>query len=128
MAWKKFYKQCKQMGWNSLKVGGFLLLLSCWWLPQIALAAPLTDAPELFAVNCAGCHLQGGNIVRRGKTLKLNALERNGYNTPAAITEIIAQGKGNMSAYQERLSGDEINILATYVWEQAQQGWPKNES
>jgi cytochrome c6 len=92
------------------------------------LAAPLSDAPELFATHCAGCHLRGGNIIRRGKNLKLNALERNGYTTPAAITEIIAQGKGNMSAYQERLSAEEIDSLATYVWEQAQQGWPKNES
>lgn len=113
------------MGWDSLKVGVFLLLISCWWLPQMALAVSVTDAPELFAVNCAGCHLQGGNIVRRGKNLKLKALERNGYTTPAAITEIITQGKGNMSAYRERLSADEISTLATYVWEQAQHGWPK---
>jgi cytochrome c6 len=128
MDWKKFYKRCKQMGWNSLKMGVFLLLVGGWWLPKLALAAPLSDAPELFATHCAGCHLRGGNIIRRGKNLKLNALERNGYTTPAAITEIIAQGKGNMSAYQERLSAEEIDSLATYVWEQAQQGWPKNES
>jgi cytochrome c6 len=127
MGWKKFCKRCWQIGWDSLKVGIFLILLSCWWLPRMALAqvqAPALEAPALFEANCAGCHLHGGNIVRRGKNLKLNALERNGYTAPAAIAEIIAHGKGNMSAYQERLSADEINTLATYVWEQAQLNWP----
>lgn len=80
-------------------------------------------AAKLFELQCAGCHVNGGNIVRRGKTLKLKALEKNGYSTVDAIAQIIANGKGNMSAYQDRLSTAEIQTLAQYVLERAQQNW-----
>jgi cytochrome c6 len=85
---------------------------------------PVVPPPAaLFETNCAGCHLHGGNIIRRGKTLKLNALVKNGYDTTETIAELITHGKGNMSAYQERLSATEIQSLAAYVLEQAQQNW-----
>lgn len=80
-------------------------------------------AAKLFELHCAGCHVKGGNIVRRGKTLKLKALEKNGYSSIDAIAQIIMTGKGNMSAYKERLSAAEIQMLAEYVLEQAQQNW-----
>jgi cytochrome c6 len=88
-----------------------------------AATAVETAPAALFETNCAGCHLHGGNIIRRGKTLKLNALVKNGYDTTETITELITHGKGNMSAYQERLSAAEIQRLAAYVLEQAQQNW-----
>jgi len=81
------------------------------------------DATYLFEIHCAGCHAQGGNIVRRGKTLKLKALQQNGMNSAEAITQIVVQGKGNMSAYRDRLTPDEIQAVTTYVLERANQGW-----
>jgi len=81
------------------------------------------NSAKLFELHCAGCHINGGNIVRRGKTLKLKALEKNGYTTVAAIANIIANGKGNMSAYKERLSETEIQDLAQYVLDRANQNW-----
>jgi cytochrome c6 len=87
------------------------------------LAANLTSGTEIFQVHCAGCHLKGGNIVRRNKTLKLKALERNRVNTLEAIASLVAQGKNNMPAYGDRLSPDQIQIVSKYVLEQAEQKW-----
>lgn len=82
-----------------------------------------SNAAKLFELHCAGCHINGGNIVRRGKTLKLKALEKNGYTSVDAIANITANGKGNMSAYKERLSETEIQDLAQYVLDRANQDW-----
>ncbi len=92
-------------------------------LPYPAFATNLDSGAQLFEVHCVGCHINGGNIVRRGKTLKLAALKRNGYETVEAIATIVANGKANMSAYKDRLTSPEIEDVSAYVWEQAQKGW-----
>ena len=86
-------------------------------------ASPPGPPTTLFEVHCVGCHPNGGNIIRRGKTLKARALERYGYDDVDSIAEIITHGKGIMSAYQDRLTPDEIQRLATYVFDQAKAGW-----
>jgi cytochrome c6 len=101
---------------------GFCLVILVT-LTEPALAANIDNGAKLFEVHCAGCHINGGNIVRRNKTLKLKALERNGYNTVDSITTIVANGKANMSAYKNRLSETEMVDVSTYVLEQANQGW-----
>ena len=44
-----------------------------------------SNAQEVFTANCAGCHAKGGNILRRGKTLKTKALKRNHRDSAEAI-------------------------------------------
>ena len=88
-----------------------------------AFAADLTSGAKLFEVQCAGCHANGGNIVRRGKTLKLKALQKNGYATEAAIAEIVTNGKNNMSAYNDRLSQAQIQDVSAYILDRAKKGW-----
>ena len=108
-----------------------LLVMVCLWFSILSPAlaaeptpnAPLADAQELFTVQCAGCHPNGGNIIRRGKNLKLRALTRNGIDSVEAIASLITNGKGIMSAYGDRLSPEEIDVLATYVWGKAQDNW-----
>jgi cytochrome c6 len=102
-----------------------LSLLTVWCgSGQPAVADTLPDRPaQLFSVECAGCHPRGGNIIRRGKTLKLRVLQRQKVDSVAAIAALITAGKGVMSAYSDRLSPDDIELLATYVWEQAQNNW-----
>ncbi|MGB7249140.1 MAG: c-type cytochrome [Phormidesmis sp.] len=78
---------------------------------------------QLFSANCAACHAHGGNIIRRGKTLRQRALTRNGYAEADAIATLITQGKGAMPAYGDRLSEPEIEVIATYVKQQAESGW-----
>lgn len=109
-------------GW----VFALIVSLSLW--SPIAIAAPVSNpstlnAAALFDTNCAGCHAQGGNIIRRGKTLKLKALIRNEMETPEAIANIVTYGKNNMSAFANKLTEDEIQAVSAYVLKQAQQGW-----
>lgn len=92
-------------------------------LPSAALAAETQAGAHLFEVHCAGCHPQGGNIIRRGKTLKQAALQRNQMDTLEAIATLVANGKNNMSAFKDRLSPVEITDVSAYVLEQAAQGW-----
>ena len=59
---------------------------------------------ELFDIYCNGCYPNGGNIVRRGKNLKIETLERNKLDSVEAIAYLVKNGKNNMSAYEERLT------------------------
>jgi cytochrome c6 len=94
------------------------------WAAEVAPSSPSQSSPAtLFDLHCAGCHPNGGNIIRRGKTLKAQALKRYGYVDAPEISTLIRQGKGNMSAFVDRLSSAEIDQLASYVLAQAQQGW-----
>jgi cytochrome c6 len=86
-------------------------------------AADTANGEQLFNVHCAGCHINGGNIVRRGKNLQKKALKKYGMDSLEAVESIITNGKNNMSAYKDRLSVQEIQDVAAYVLEQAEKGW-----
>ena len=88
-----------------------------------ALAEDTANGAKIFSVQCVGCHVNGGNIVRRGKTLRLKALKRNHMDSQDAIATLVTNGKNNMSAYKDRLTPKEIEAVAAYVLEQAEQGW-----
>lgn len=92
-------------------------------LSSNALAVETSNAVEIFTANCAGCHINGGNIVRRGKNLKQKALKQNGMDSIEAISSIVANGKNNMSAYKDRLSEQQIEDVSAYVLEQAEKDW-----
>ncbi len=98
-----------------------LLLTSSFTLPAIAVET--TDGAQIFSVHCAGCHINGSNIIRRGKNLKKPALKRYGMDSIEAIASIVTNGKNNMSAYKDRLTQDQIQSVAAYVLEQAETGW-----
>lgn len=106
-----------------------VLLLLTGLLPGLILSfsspalAGEINGVEIFEVHCAGCHINGGNIVRRNKTLKLKALQKNQMASIEAIIDIVTNGKGNMSAYRDRLTNEEIQTVAAYVLDQAQAGW-----
>jgi cytochrome c6 len=104
-----------------------LWLMLCLWCWPTAAQAAETTALELgtkvFQAECAACHAGGGNIIRRGKNLKLKALERHHVDTLEAVQSLVTQGKGNMSAYADRLSTEEITAVSEYVLAQAQQNW-----
>ena len=99
-----------------------LLILTTAFI-QPSRAAETADGAKIFSTNCAGCHINGSNIIRRGKNLKLKALKKYDMDSIEAISSIVANGKNNMSAYKDRLSEQEIQNVATYVLEQAETGW-----
>jgi cytochrome c6 len=87
--------------------------------------ARLQAGAQLFEAHCVGCHLNGGNVIRRGRTLKLGALEKAGLADPAAIARIAAGGIGQMSGYGAVLGEEGAAEVGEWVWLQARAGWPR---
>jgi cytochrome c6 len=145
---KRFPKAALILGWLLLLLGLLHWLfqpLPAWGLsqaglpqaglpqelqePQVAvLASPaqLAEGGRLFANTCAGCHLNGGNIVRRDRTLKLKALQRRGIDGPGAIARIAAEGIGRMDGYAKVLGPDGPEKVGAWVWKQALENWPRS--
>lgn len=82
---------------------------------------------RLFAQHCVGCHLNGGNVIRRGKTLRLAALRRAGLESPEDVARVAALGQGQMGGYGEALGPGGAEAVGAWVWQQALEGWPKSE-
>tara|TARA_Y100001968_G_C19215850_1_gene647155 strand:- start:371 stop:757 length:387 start_codon:yes stop_codon:yes gene_type:complete len=91
--------------------------------PNQSWASQKRSGEELFLKHCAGCHLNGGNIIRRRKTLKLSALRNNGLDNPKEIAKIARLGTGIMDGYEEVLGEDGDQIVANWIWEKAQNAW-----
>jgi cytochrome c6 len=140
---KRFPKAALILGWLLLLLGLLHWLfqpLPAWGLsqadlpqepqePQVAvLASPaqLAEGGRLFANTCAGCHLNGGNIVRRDRTLKIKALQRRGIDDPEAIARIAAEGIGRMDGYAKVLGPDGPEKVGAWVWKQALENWPRS--
>ncbi|WP_392348272.1 c-type cytochrome [Parasynechococcus sp.] len=106
-------------------LGVFLVLLLNLGKAAASLAAGPDASPGalLFEQHCAGCHINGGNIIRRGKNLKLKALEREKIATVAAIAAIAREGRGQMSGYADVLGSDGDQLVAEWVLTQAQNAW-----
>ena len=63
---------------NRWMQGLLITLLILLMEPGLVNTAESSEGAELFQQHCAACHINGGNIIRRGKTLKLKALDRQG--------------------------------------------------
>ncbi|MBE9207970.1 c-type cytochrome [Nostoc sp. LEGE 06077] len=100
-----------------------ILLLSTTTFTLPASANEISNGSEIFSVHCAGCHINGSNIIRRGKNLKKQALKKYNMDSIEAITSIVTNGKSNMSAYKDRLTEQQIQDVAAYVLEQAAKDW-----
>ncbi len=96
-------------------------LLLAW--PNHSNSMQLKSGEELFIEHCAGCHINGGNVIRRGKTLKLSALKKNGLDNPEAIARVAIKGIGIMSGYEKDLVDGGEKLVAKWIWEQAQNAW-----
>ena len=105
----------------------FLISFCCTFfylsLPKGLNANEADLGENLFKHNCAGCHINGGNIIRRSKNLKISSLKRNGIDNPEAIAEIARQGIGIMGGYIDDLGVNGDQIVANWVWGQAQKAW-----
>ena len=108
-----------------------VLLLVFW--PQPALGLSLggvqepgsADGAALFQQTCAGCHPNGGNVIRRGRTLRLSALQRQGIDTGEAVARIAAEGIGRMDGYGSALGPGGAEVVGAWVWQQALADWPR---
>ncbi len=101
----------------------FMVIIAIFEFPISTWSLEKEPGENLFIQHCSGCHVKGGNIIRRGKTLKLAALKRNGLDDPEAIARVARSGVGVMSGYQEVLGEGGDQLVANWIWEQAQKAW-----
>ncbi len=107
------------------KVGVIILSFSFFilGLADSTTALDKNNGKDLFINHCSGCHVNGGNIIRRNKTLKLKDLKRNGFDSPEAIAKIAQNGVGIMTGYKELLGDGGDKLVANWVWEASQKAW-----
>lgn len=91
-------------------------------LERPALAEP-TESAKIFSANCASCHAGGGNIIISNKTLKKPALEKYNMLSVEAVISQLQNGKNAMPSFKGRLSEQEIEDVAAYVIQKAENGW-----
>lgn len=99
-----------------------IILLTSINTPALA-STDFDNGAKVFKANCAGCHINGGNIVRRGKNLKMKALHRHKVDTQDGIVSLVTNGKGIMSAYGDKLTEQEIEEVSAYVLQRAAENW-----
>jgi cytochrome c6 len=88
-----------------------------------ARAGDALHGKQIFATNCASCHLNGKNVVMPMKTLQKEALEQYGMYSFEAIATQVRNGKSAMPSFLGKLTDQDIEDVATYVLEQADKGW-----
>lgn len=88
-------------------------------------AAYAADGGQIFKANCAACHALGTNRVNSAKTLKKEDLEKWEMNSADKIIYQVTNGKLAMPAFKGRLKDEEIESVAAYVLEQAENGWKR---
>ena len=98
--------------------------LLCWLVAIApAFAADIAHGGQVFASNCAACHIGGGNVVKATKTLKITDLEQYEMASVEAIKNQVTNGKNAMPAFAGRLTPQDIDDVASYVLAQAEKGW-----
>lgn len=84
-----------------------------------AMAADIAAGAQIFAQNCAACHLNGGNVVNGAKTLKKADLEKYGMYSTENIASQVKKGKMAMPSFLGRLNETQIENVAAYVFDHA---------
>ncbi len=107
----------------------FSLVLSSQAIAAVECPPDLANFPKgdadagakVFGGRCVSCHIKGGNIVNRNKTLKKAALEKyNMYSAQAIIIQVTC-GKGSMLGLGKRYSEKQIADVAAYVLKKAEE-------
>lgn len=89
---------------------------------QVAMS-PAHNGGEIFKANCAACHAGGVNRIVASKSLKKDALMQYDMYSEEAIVYQVTNGKNAMPPFKGRLSPEEIQTVANYVLQQADNGW-----
>jgi cytochrome c6 len=100
-----------------------LTIVLCATLFDRSALAEKLDGKQIFSVNCSACHLGGNNVILANKTLRKDALEKYGMDSLEAIKTQVKNGKNAMPAFGNRLTEEQVEAVAAYVLEQAEQGW-----
>ena len=98
-----------------------LRLISVCALAGLMLATAVqaqTDAAKVYKANCELCHgPDGSGNTGPGKAFHAQDLRSNDTQKQgdAALTEVIAKGRGKMPAFGAKLKSDDITKLVAYI-------------
>ncbi len=85
--------------------------------------SPEHNGAEIFKANCAACHAGGVNRIMANKSLTKDDLVKYDMYSQEAIIYQVTNGKNAMPPFKGRLSPEEIQTVADYVLQQADNGW-----
>jgi cytochrome c6 len=92
-------------------------------IPPPAFAADITQGQELFALNCAGCHAGGQNLVFPSKTLQAAALTQYLGGTDPATIQTFATTKHPKVIFFKmpdgKLTTEQYQDVTAYISDQA---------
>ncbi len=79
-------------------------------------AETVSAGKELFKEHCAMCHHNGGNSMKREKTLHKKALEKNGITSVEDIITLMRDPGPGMSAFDEtEIPEKDAKEIAEYI-------------
>ena len=125
MKFKPDFKSYLYQFLNTIKVLILITLIiaSFSTRPNKVFALNENVGEHLFIENCAGCHINGVNIIRRNKTLRMKDLKRSGLDSKEKIAKIAREGIGIMDGYEEVLGKKGDQLVANWILKQAQKAW-----
>jgi cytochrome c553 len=95
-----------------------MVLIVCWFapamVPVVAAQGAAADSPNLYKAKCAVCHGADGAGKSTMKNTELRATEVQ-KQTDAQLQEAVANGKGKMPGYKDKLSKEQIASLVTHI-------------
>ena len=94
-----------------------LLLAACAVIALVgAPVAQAADGKALYEAKCAMCHGKDGVAKPMAKgSANFNDAKWQGATKPEAIETVIADGKGKMKGYKDKMSAEEVKAVAGYV-------------
>ncbi|HEX9185601.1 MAG TPA: c-type cytochrome [Vicinamibacteria bacterium] len=94
-----------------------LLLAACAVIALAGVpAAQAADGKALYDGKCAMCHGKDGVAKATAKgSANLNDAKWQADTKAETIETVIADGKGKMKGYKDKMAADEIKAVATYV-------------
>ena len=94
-----------------------LLLAACAVIALVSVpVAQAADGKALFEGKCAMCHGKDGVAKPMAKgSANFNDAKWQGATKADAIVTVIADGKGKMKGYKDKMSAEEIKAVADYV-------------
>ncbi len=119
--WARHWRRVLVRG-LAIGIGGLM------WVATPAIAAstltmPIQEGAALFSMNCVACHIHGQNLIIPEKNLHYETLRTYGMYSADAIMWQVRHGKNIMPAFGDQFSPEQLEAIAAYVMDQAQQDW-----
>ena len=93
-----------------------ICLIGLGTVATAAVAEEPVPGKDLFKKSCAMCHPNGGNIIKKDKTLKEDILKKNGLNTREDIVNFMRKPGSGMTAFDEaKLPQKDAEAIAEYI-------------